>query len=191
MALRYGAIGDLPPHLREMVRKQIGKTPPNSSPARPKRGADQSTIVDYFDGLVAIHLRDFPKPVHEHKFAAVAQPPMLMKPRRWRFDRAWIEAKVAVEIDGKTWGAIVRCHQCKMPVKAMKKDGTSGGLIRTGGRHTQGQGYENDCEKRLVAMSLGWLVVNVTASMLRNQDGSTFFHLRHLLIQRWPNDVAR
>lgn len=56
--------------------------------------------------------------------------------RKWRFDLAWEPTKVAVEIDGGTY---------------------------TGGRHTRGKGYENDCEKLNEALVLGWRVLRVTS----------------------------
>ena len=64
------------------------------------------------------------------------------EPRKWRFDCAWpAPIYVAVELDGGTW---------------------------SGGRHTRGQGYRNDCEKRNCAQCLGWVVFNFTADMLRD-----------------------
>jgi hypothetical protein len=52
--------------------------------------------------------------------------------RKWRFDVAWIEAKVAVEIHG---GAFVS------------------------GRHTRGAGFREDCVKLATAAALGWRVI--------------------------------
>lgn len=74
--------------------------------------------------------RDRPEPEHEHRFHPE---------RRWRFDFAWPESKVAVECEGGTW-------------------------IR--GRHSRGQGYRNDCEKYNAATSLGWRVFRCTSGML-------------------------
>jgi very-short-patch-repair endonuclease len=51
--------------------------------------------------------------------------------RRWRFDAAFPERKVAVEIDG---GAF------------------------SGGRHTRGAGFRKDCEKLNTATLMGWRV---------------------------------
>jgi len=55
--------------------------------------------------------------------------------RRWRFDFAWPEFKVAVEIEGGTW---------------------------TGGRHNRPGGYAADCEKGNEAALLGWAVYRFT-----------------------------
>lgn len=59
--------------------------------------------------------------------------------RQWRFDFAWPYAKVAVEIDGGIW---------------------------SGGRHTRGKGFENDCEKFNEAVLLGWRVFHLTPAMI-------------------------
>lgn len=59
--------------------------------------------------------------------------------RRWRSDRAWVERKVAIELDGATW---------------------------SGGRHVRGAGYRDDCEKDNAAAALGWRVFHLTADMV-------------------------
>ena len=68
----------------------------------------------------------YPAPVRELRFAP---------PRRWRFDFAWPEQKVAVECDGGT---------------------------RTGGRHVRPLGYEADQEKGNAAVLAGWRVLHFT-----------------------------
>lgn len=57
--------------------------------------------------------------------------------RKWRFDYAFPEYKVAVEIDGGLW---------------------------TGGRHSGGAGQKRDLEKLNAAAELGWLVLHYTPS---------------------------
>lgn len=68
----------------------------------------------------------------EHLFA---------RPRRWRFDFAWPEFKLAVEIDGGTW---------------------------SGGRHTRGAGFAKDCEKMNAAQLAGWVVFRGDSGMVRD-----------------------
>lgn len=62
------------------------------------------------------------------------------RPRRWRLDFAWPDRMVAVEVEGGTW---------------------------TGGRHTRGSGFMEDCEKYANAAILGWTVLRVTSDHVR------------------------
>ena len=60
--------------------------------------------------------------------------------RRWRFDFAWPEGKVAVEIEGGVY---------------------------IDGRHTRGKGYERDLEKYNAAVTDGWKVFRFTLGTLK------------------------
>lgn len=66
-----------------------------------------------------------PKPVAEHRFHGV---------RKWRFDYAWPEHKVALEVEG-------------------------GLFARVKGRHARPQGIRGDMEKYNTAAGMGWLVL--------------------------------
>jgi len=72
--------------------------------------------------------------------------------RRWRFDFAWPEIKLAAEVEGGTWA---------------------------GGRHVRGKGFESDCEKYNEAALLGWTVLRFTASMV--DDGMAVGFLERAL----------
>lgn len=61
--------------------------------------------------------------------------------RKWRFDLAWPELKVAFEREGSSW---------------------------TGGRHTTGTGYRNDCKKYNAAAVMGYAVIRGTTDMIRS-----------------------
>lgn len=67
--------------------------------------------------------------------------------RRWRFDRAWPELRVAVEIDGGTW---------------------------SGGRHTRPAGYAEDCVKLNSAALMGWTVLRFTGEQVRRGEAYPF-----------------
>lgn len=71
-----------------------------------------------------------PRPVPEFRFA---------KPRRWRFDWAFPEARVAVEVEGGVY---------------------------TRGRHVRPSGYLNDLEKYSEAAVRDWAVIRVTPDTL-------------------------
>ncbi len=66
----------------------------------------------------------------------------LVPERRWRADVAWPAHHVALELQG--------------------------GLY-VGGHHVQGQGYEGDCEKILIATAAGWRVLPLTWRMLARE----------------------
>lgn len=72
--------------------------------------------------------------------------------RRWRFDYAWPQIKLALEVEGGTW---------------------------TGGRHVSGAGYSRDCEKYNEAAILGWRVLRVTTDMI--SSGAAFDQVERAL----------
>jgi len=59
--------------------------------------------------------------------------------RRWRFDFAHQETKTAIEIEGGVF---------------------------SGGRHTRGKGFSDDCEKYNAADALGWRIQRLTPDMI-------------------------
>jgi hypothetical protein len=90
-----------------------------------------------------------PKPECEYKFD---------DKRKWRFDFAWPKYKVALEIEGATFGRQVICNYCNKKVYGVTKNGGTY-PIRIGGRHTSGVGFEKDCEKYNAATLAGWRVL--------------------------------
>lgn len=77
------------------------------------------------------------------------------KTRRWRFDFAWPDYKVACEVEGGTW---------------------------THGRHTRGLGFQKDCTKYNEAALLGWLVLRVTGHHI--ESGKALVWIRRALTER-------
>ena len=86
------------------------------------------------EATFALQLRTsgLPEPQREHRFHPK---------RRWRFDFAWPERRLAVEVEGGTWSQ---------------------------GRHTRGRGFAADCEKYNEAAMLGWKVLRFTGDMVNN-----------------------
>ena len=76
----------------------------------------------------------YPAPVKEHRFHPV---------RRWRFDYAWPDIMLALEVEG---------------------------LTRDGGRHQRIAGYTKDTEKYNEALCLGWKVIRVTPGQIKNAE---------------------
>lgn len=101
----------------------------------------KSTIEE----TLALHIRanKLPEPVREHRFHP---------DRKWRFDFAFLDQKVAAECEG---------------------------AIYVNGRHTRGSGFEKDCEKYNAAMTLGWRVFKFTRRMV--EQGTAIAQLREAL----------
>lgn len=71
-----------------------------------------------------------PRPEPEHRFRP---------PRRWRFDYAWPDRRLALEVEGGVW---------------------------TNGRHTRGSGFLRDVEKYNAAAVAGWRLIRTTPDEL-------------------------
>jgi very-short-patch-repair endonuclease len=74
------------------------------------------------------------KPVYEYRFH---------KTRKWRFDFCFVEAKLALEIEGGVW---------------------------TNGRHVRGSGFIKDMEKYNQAAILGFRLLRVTPEQTQNGE---------------------
>jgi very-short-patch-repair endonuclease len=79
-----------------------------------------------------VQLARLPQPVAEYRFCPG---------RLWRFDFAWPDVALAVELEGGHW---------------------------TNGRHTRGGGFEADCEKYSTAAAMGWRIIRATGEQVRN-----------------------
>lgn len=73
-----------------------------------------------------------PAPIPEFRFHPI---------RRWRFDFAWPDQKIAVEVEGGIW---------------------------TQGRHTRGAGFLKDAEKYNTATLMAWRIFRVTPRGLKS-----------------------
>lgn len=125
-----------------------GKTPQavQNAPEKPKasqcpKDKAKATVI----GPVVWKAFGVPQPVPEFRFA---------EPRRWRFDYAWIEQKIALEIDGGAWDFAP-------------------------GRHNRRAGFVKDQEKRNSAVLLRWGVLHCTPQDVK--DGSIFATIRQAL----------
>lgn len=68
-------------------------------------------------------------------------------PRKWRFDFAFPDCNIAVEIEGAIWHA---------------------------GRHTRGTGFESDCHKYAEAAVLGWRVMRFSTEMVARGEAIAY-----------------
>jgi very-short-patch-repair endonuclease len=94
------------------------------------------TKKSQLEETLALHMRAVGlSPEREYRFHPV---------RKWRFDFAFPDQKIAVECEGGTW---------------MKKGG-----------HTTGVGFEKDCYKYNRAALEGWAVLRFTGRMIVSGD---------------------
>ncbi len=89
---------------------------------------------------------ELPVPVTEHSFHPV---------RKWRFDYAWPDQMVALEVEGGIW-----------------RPG--------GGAHSRPKNIERDIEKYNTATLMGWRILRVQPAHLLKQD--TIKMIRKILI---------
>jgi hypothetical protein len=111
-----------------------------------KAGGKPDLRTQQFMALCEKH--GIPKPQVEWRFHGE---------RKWRFDYAWIDAKLALEVEG---GAF------------------------SGGRHTRGAGFREDIQKYNAAALLGWTVLrtlpeNLYDAMLSDTIVSALHLLKH------------
>ena len=77
---------------------------------------------------------NMPEPIMEHRF---------LLSRRFRFDYAFMEYRIAVEVEGGVW---------------------------IQGRHTRGIGFIKDMEKYNLATAEGWKILRFTPQQLRKEE---------------------
>jgi hypothetical protein len=106
---------------RGMARRSVSSPPLN-----------QAEVLTY-----QLQLAGLPQPQREFLFH---------KKRKWRFDFAWPDLLIAVEVEGGVY---------------------------VGGRHVRGEGYEADCEKYNEAQISGWMVLRFTPGMIKRGKASS------------------
>src|SRR5260364_351962 len=97
-----------------------------------RSGKRQSMSVLEAQFALRVRVAKLPEPQREYRFDAM---------RRWKFDFAWPNWKIAVECEGGIW---------------------------TQGRHTRALGFEADCSKYNAATVQGWRVLRFTAGMVKS-----------------------
>lgn len=116
--------------LYDQVMRQRGQqTAPRSSRKRTPKNDYKATF------LLHLKFAGLPEPACEYQFH---------ESRKWRFDYAFIEKKVAVEYQGLAW----------------KNEGASG--------HQSIAGLMNDCEKFTEASLAGWTLILITAESVNS-----------------------
>lgn len=106
--------------------------------------------------------------------------------RKWQLDFILEpeSKKVAIEVEGGTFGPQVICNHCDRPVFTITKEGRKV-PIRKPGRHNSGTGYAKDCIKYTEANLLGWKLIRVTTDTLtKNPEMVENFIRRALCLQK-------
>lgn len=85
--------------------------------------------------FLLIKSEGLPTPEKEYRFHVI---------RRWRFDLAFVNKKIAVEMEGGIWKR---------------------------GRHNRPQGFIKDCEKYNMAQKMGWKVLRYTPQTMNDAIG--------------------
>ena len=107
-----------------------------------------SSLEREFDTYWRVFASNLPAPIEEHRFA---------KGRRWRFDRAFLPEKVAVELEGGVYA---------------------------NGRHTRASGFIGDCDKYNRAAIEGWLVLRFTTKHLTDNPLEVVAQVKQALASR-------
>lgn len=79
--------------------------------------------------------------------------------RKWRFDWAFLEKKIAIEIEGVTYGG-------------------------AGGRHQRGLGLEKDAEKYNCAAENSWTVLRYTPRMIQQDPHGVITQIVNIAASR-------
>ena len=131
---RPRTIADACPHMSAAVRRlnqQLVSKPPAVDMSHDPHAVKGGQVADAWDArfFAGIHAT-----VAEYRFDAK---------RKWRFDFAWPQCRVALEVEGGVW---------------------------TGGRHTRGAGFLRDIEKYNAAAVAGWTVLRCTPDTLATAE---------------------
>lgn len=99
---------------------------------------------------LAMHIKAYklPAPVRETMFHPI---------RMWRFDFAWPDQMIAVEVEGGT-----ESHGRRKKV--------AGKVITMKSRHLTATGFKEDCVKYNEAALLGWKVLRFSGAMVKSGE---------------------
>jgi hypothetical protein len=88
------------------------------------------------------------EPVPEYRFHPT---------RRWRFDFAFPDLKLAIEIQGMGRTAPAFCHKCKKACVCPRCKKMT--VVHHAGGHQTPKGMRNDCDKHNAAILMGWRIL--------------------------------
>ena len=118
------------------------------TPKRKKRTVKKNlTVESPLEAALFAHIRIYGLPTPEREYRFDSQ-------RRWRFDFAWPDIKLAVEVEGG---------------------------IYSHGRHSRGKGMEADMEKYNAAAIAGWRLLRFSRKMI--ETGMAVQQIRKVLLE--------
>lgn len=85
--------------------------------------------------------RELARQIHAARLPAPVEQYRFHPSRKYRADFCWIQQRLIVEVQGGVW---------------------------SGGRHTRGRGYIEDCERMVLAQLIGWRVLYVCATHIKS-----------------------
>lgn len=125
-----GFSGDFKKKLGDLYPKQNILTEPQKQMQREKLKKTEGLAKKF---MLILEAEGLPKPVQELMFHPT---------RKWKFDFAWPDHKIALEVEGGIW---------------------------IQGGHSRGKGYKKDMSKYNQAAVLGWTVLRCVPDELINQ----------------------
>lgn len=138
------------------VQRRIPKQPPlRAASALSKSNKSKLKSEEYVHALATTCKQiGLPEFTREHAFHSA---------RRWRFDAAWLEVRLACEIEGG---------------------------IHSGGRHVRGVGFEKDMHKYNEAACLGWVVIRVSPDMVKTGVAALYLSRAYERLTAEPASVG-
>jgi len=154
-----------------------------------------SDLERAFDTQLIRLAPDLPPPVSGYAFAVEPQDyhpeaAALFGKRRWKFDRAWPNQKIAVELEGGRYGRTITCQNCGQLVRATRGDGTAGKPIRVLGWHARDERFQADIEKYNAAQILGWIVLRFTREDVEGMPFDMISAIRMAFTMRLPGPAV-
>jgi very-short-patch-repair endonuclease len=149
--------------------------------AKKRKRAKNADIEDDF--AFQCKTRGLPTPAREWEFAKKAFG------RRWRLDFAFLDFKLAVEIEGLVvTRALVGGQRIPITVRGKPAIAVVEGQERlvSMGRHAHADGFREDCRKYSAAAELGWTVIRFDPQMVKKREAIEHT-MRCLIARGWKN----
>lgn len=147
-----------------MVRRKSNETLGKSMDTSKRVKLPKAPVPNVFAGVLLLCRQAGIMPTHGE---GCASPELRFHDtRQWRFDYAWEDQRLAVEIEGGLYGNGKRCPTCKRP---------------TAGGHSSVTGIKRDMEKYNAATLEGWAILRYTPEDCEKAPGVVLDAIRTFL----------